>query len=69
MDAFGSKVNGMRQVYDRNGAWGYRNEATWDTWLSKWAISAHRDTGMILLSVLILAHLFRYSGDTLQLAK
>jgi RHS repeat-associated protein len=27
MDAFGSKVNGIRQVYDWNGAWGYRNEA------------------------------------------
>jgi RHS repeat-associated protein len=27
MDAFGSKVNGMRQVYDWNSAWGYRNEA------------------------------------------
>jgi len=27
-DAFGDLVNGMRQVYDWNGAWLYRNELT-----------------------------------------
>ncbi|GIV04479.1 MAG: hypothetical protein KatS3mg016_0054 [Fimbriimonadales bacterium] len=27
-DAFGDLVNGMRQVYDWNGSWGYRNELT-----------------------------------------
>jgi RHS repeat-associated protein len=26
-DAFGDMVNGSRQTYDWNGAWGYRNEA------------------------------------------
>jgi hypothetical protein len=26
-DAFGDLVNGARQTYDWNGAWGYRNEA------------------------------------------
>jgi RHS repeat-associated protein len=26
-DAFGDLVNGSRQTYDWNGAWGYRNEA------------------------------------------
>jgi len=26
-DAFGDTVNGTRQTYDWNGAWGYRNEA------------------------------------------
>ncbi|GIV09876.1 MAG: hypothetical protein KatS3mg019_1967 [Fimbriimonadales bacterium] len=26
MDAFGDWVSGMRQVYDWNGSWGYRNE-------------------------------------------
>jgi RHS repeat-associated protein len=26
-DAFGDTVNGSRQTYDWNGAWGYRNEA------------------------------------------
>ena len=29
-DAFGDLVNGTRQTYDWNGAWGYRNEALTD---------------------------------------